>query len=321
MLEQLVVTTVDWQSDWRAWLGKRGTASASTIGSYQCDLNVFAKWFEAENGQVLTPESITGVDLREFRRWSLEEQQVKPKTWNRRKVSLALVCQWAQAQGYLTYDPSDGLQGAEEQEPAPKWITDVEYNRLMRAVERATQTAQSDFQRGLALETQALVRLMADAGLRVAEACALNWGDVTIGERKGRVVVRLGKGAKRREVPLNAEVCRALKLWKTDSVGPNRSGVTGAPDLRDLPVFPGESAGRLASRTVGRRMNELGDEAKVEGGLWAHRLRHRFGKHLVDQGAPLTTVAKLMGHSRLEVTRLYVTPGWEDLERAVGIRD
>ncbi len=302
----MMVTTVDWQSEWRAWLAERGTASESSIGSYQCDVNVFARWFEGENGQALTPETITSVDLREFRRWSLEEQQVKPKTWNRRLSTLRLVCQWAQARGFLSYNPAEGVQGAEEQEPAPKWISDMEYNRLMRVVERATQTAQSEFQRQMALETQALVRLMADAGLRVAECLALNWADVTLGERKGRVVVRLGKGAKRREVPLNAEVCRALSLWKSEQSGAE--------------VFPGESGGRLATRTVERRMRELGEAAKVEGGLWAHRLRHRFGKHMVDQGVPLTVVAKIMGHTRIEVTRIYVTPGWNDLERAVGIQ-
>ena len=105
-------------------------------------------WFEGENGQALTPETITGVDLREFRRWSMEEQQVKPKTWNRRMATLSLVCQWARARGYLSYNPAEGLQGAEEEELAPRWLTDVEYNRLMRVVERATQTAKSEFQRG-----------------------------------------------------------------------------------------------------------------------------------------------------------------------------
>ena len=107
---------------------------------------------------------------------------------------------------------------------------------------------------------------MADAGLRDAETLGLSWGDVTLGERKGRVVVRLGKGAKRREVPLNAEVCRAVELWKQFSLlAQTVGGITGEPDIRDLAVFPGKGkGGRLATRSTERRMNELGELAKVE---------------------------------------------------------
>ena len=48
-----------------------------------------------------------------------------------------------------------------------------------------------------------------------------------------------------------------------------------------------------------------------------HDLRHSFAKRTLDEGAPLTVVSKLLGHSRLETTARYVTPGWGDLEEAV----
>jgi integrase/recombinase XerC len=48
-----------------------------------------------------------------------------------------------------------------------------------------------------------------------------------------------------------------------------------------------------------------------------HTLRHSFGKHLVDSGSDLVTVAALLGHSRLETVAIYTTPSQRDLERAV----
>jgi site-specific recombinase XerD len=54
------------------------------------------------------------------------------------------------------------------------------------------------------------------------------------------------------------------------------------------------------------------------GGRQPHDLRHRFGKHLVEEGVDLVTVSTLLGHSRLETTALYTQPGARDLEAAVG---
>ena len=48
-----------------------------------------------------------------------------------------------------------------------------------------------------------------------------------------------------------------------------------------------------------------------------HTLRHSFAKNLVDAGIPLDRVAALMGHAKLETTRLYTLPGERDLELAV----
>ena len=48
-----------------------------------------------------------------------------------------------------------------------------------------------------------------------------------------------------------------------------------------------------------------------------HTLRHSFGKHALDAGVDLVTVATLLGHQRLETTAIYTTPSGRDLEKAV----
>jgi site-specific recombinase XerD len=66
---------------------------------------------------------------------------------------------------------------------------------------------------------------------------------------------------------------------------------------------------------IHRRLAELGKRAGVE--LHAHLLRHTFAKRLVDSGVGLEKVGALLGHSDLNTTRVYVTPGERDLEKAV----
>src|SRR5215207_9021035 len=48
-----------------------------------------------------------------------------------------------------------------------------------------------------------------------------------------------------------------------------------------------------------------------------HTLRHSFGKHALDAGAELVSVAALLGHQRLEATAIYTTPSQRDLEKVV----
>jgi site-specific recombinase XerD len=49
-----------------------------------------------------------------------------------------------------------------------------------------------------------------------------------------------------------------------------------------------------------------------------HILRHTYAKSLIDSGVGLEKVAALLGHSNLNTTRIYTTPGLQDLEDAVG---
>jgi site-specific recombinase XerD len=67
---------------------------------------------------------------------------------------------------------------------------------------------------------------------------------------------------------------------------------------------------------VQRVVAQLGKVAGIEG-LTPHVLRHTFAKNLVDAGVGLEKVADLLGHRRLETTRIYTRPGERDLERAV----
>ena len=295
------VELMTWQAAFTAWLERDGR-SERTIRSYRQDVRAFSAYFERVNGQGFSPELITSLDLRGFREFSLGEQQVSAATWNRRRVSLKILCQWAQESGLVSYNPFQGVQAVQKQQTAPRWLNRGDYGRLMRTIERMANTASTPAGQRQAVRDQAMVYLMAFAGLREGEVCALDLTDLEISERKGRVVVRRGKGDKEREVPLNNTVRQALSCWL--AVHPDGDA-----------LFCGKRGERLSERAVQRRVKEIGRLAGVE--LTPHVLRHTFAKRTLDRGAPLTVVSKLLGHARLETTARYVQPGWEDFEQAV----
>lgn len=298
-----VVVSIDWLPAFAGHLEATG-CSARTIKSYLEDVRAFAAWFLVENGQPFSPDLLTGVDLRAYRQFALETK-ISPATFNRRRVTLARLAAWAMQTGCLTYNPIEGVDRLAEGEQAPRWLTPKETHRLLRQLELQINGSKTTVGKLQAIRDHAVVALMLYAGLREDEVSRLDVEDLTLSERKGKVIVRRGKGDKRREVPLSAEARRALRLW-LELCG--RS--TG-------PLFVGKHGERLGAKGIQDRVAAVRRAAGLEDHVTPHTLRHTFAKRLLDGGAELTEVGRLLGHARLETTARYVQPGWDDLERAV----
>lgn len=317
-----ILTT--WRADFTAHLATQGR-SAKTVRAYLSDLDGFAAWYERTNATPFTPDLTTGVDLRLYRQHALDAGKMRPATFNRKRASLAVFCDWLLTTGVLSYNPFQGIDPWDEDDLPPRWLDQREFSKFMRQVELLINGAKSSAAQRQAIRDAAMVSLMAYAGLREFEVVALNIGDVQLTERKGRVIVRLGKGQKERQIPLGREARRALGEWlavlQSPPVSRGRAKwageTTNGPDQPEgcLPLFPGDPGARLTTRTVQRRIHEIGRMAGIT--VTPHDLRHTFAKRLLDAGKPITVVSKLLGHSRLETTARYVTPGWADYENAV----
>lgn len=299
-----VVSDQEWSQAFGDHL-RAGGRSERTVSSYLADVRSFASWFQSVNGEDLTPDLITGVDLRAYRQYAIKA--MSPATFNRRRACLRVLVQWAMAVGYLTYDPLQGVKPLASVETPPRWLDEKEYHALTRTIERMVNAPRPNTEaaRLMAMRDAAMAALMLWAGLREHEVAQLDLSDLVIGERKGRVIVRNGKGNKRREIPLNTEALRAIATWCTA-----RGGEPGA-------LFSGKSGGRITEKGIQDRVRVIRSAAGLDEDVTPHALRHTFAKRMVDAGVQIGTVQKLLGHSRLETTLAYTKPGWKDLEKAV----
>jgi site-specific recombinase XerD len=106
----------------------------------------------------------------------------------------------------------------------------------------------------------------------------------------------------------------ALSEWKTERA--RWPGATAAA------LFLNRRGGRLSARAVDQLLDDLAADADLTGdddrpAASAHTVRHTFATNLLRNGADIVTVAELMGHRRLDTTRLYTLPTERDLEEAV----
>lgn len=147
------------------------------------------------------------------------------------------------------------------------------------------------------LRTRALIVLLWRAGLRISEALALAESDLDAD--RGAVLVRHGKGGKRREVGMDAWGWQHLHPWLQIRV--------------DLPVgalvcvIDGKTCGRAWTPSQARAtLRHLAVAAGVRRRFAPHQLRHAHAVEMAREGVPLNIIQRQLGHSNLGITSVYL---------------
>ena len=275
--------------------------SPATARGYRHDLDRFRSWI-APAGSVPFGR-ITAVDLVNYRQQLVRTERLEATTVNRKIQALKKLFRWARETGRAKLDVSADLRFLPlGKRLRPPGLTEPEVQSLLRA---AGQT-----RHGLAKRNYALVALLVESGLRVGEVCQLRLGDLNLRDRSGRVRVLEGKGRKQREVPLNSNARRALRLYLAARENPQ-------PEDH---VFLSERGGKpLALRTVQATLAELGQRARIRRlPVTPHLMRHTFAlRYLKHNPGKLVELATLLGHESLDTTALYTRPTAEQLAATV----
>jgi integrase/recombinase XerD len=149
---------------------------------------------------------------------------------------------------------------------------------------------------------KALILVMVDTGLRRAEVCALNWGDIDIAS--GIVRVKRGKGGKARTVVMGATTRRALLAYRRTVSHDDKS-----------PLFQTKHKGtRFTHSGLRSALLRVGKRAGVH--LSPHALRRTFVILSLKAGMGVKFVQGLMGHSTPDMTLYYAQPVEDDLVEA-----
>ena len=273
----------------------REEKSMHTIRAYVRDVEEFMQWFEETVGE-FSPGQITVVDVQEFKSYLYNVKRNKPVSVNRKLSALESFCEFLVSTGHLKDNPAAKVKKIKQQKTAEvAALSNSELYRLKRMF--YLEGNKRDI---------TIFELMINTGLREAEVCNLKLDDVIMSERKGVVIVRSGKGEKYREVPLNANVRRALQAYL--DVRPNRGNY----------LFVSNKSDRLSESQLYRIIRKHADMAGVK--AHPHMLRHTFATKLLREGKiDLPTLQNLLGHANINTTAIYTRATMQDLEKAVEI--
>lgn len=233
------------------------------------------------------------IDLANLRSWLAAQRTAGASrtTLARRAAAARAFTAWAHRAGHLASDPGPRLAAPRPHRTLPSVLREDQAKDVMGAV--SSGASQGD---PVALRDQAVVELLYATGIRVAELCGLDLGDVDYSLRVIRV---LGKGGRERSTPFGVPAERALRRW----VDEGRNALV-APDSPPA-LFLGARGGRLNQRAVRTLVHEVVAVVPDAPDIGPHGLRHSAATHLLEGGADLRTVQELLGHATLATTQLY----------------
>lgn len=282
-------------------VAERG-AARNTQEAYRRDLDDLSG-FLAGRGETLAAASEEG--LRAYLS-HLDAAGMAPRTQARRLSAIRQFHRFLYAEGLRPDDPTSRLDSPRLGRPLPK-IVDVDECESLLAAARLRPAPEGP-------RLVAIVELLYAGGLRVSELVDLPVNAVARGTTT--VVVR-GKGDRERVVPLAASAVAAVGAYMAVRADFLPKGVLRAAAERWL--FPSRGAdARLTRRRVGQMMKELALAAGLDPArLSPHVLRHAFATHLVDGGADLRSVQRMLGHADIATTQIYTHVADERLTRLV----
>ncbi|MBN8506771.1 MAG: tyrosine-type recombinase/integrase [Burkholderiales bacterium] len=117
----------------------------------------------------------------------------------------------------------------------------------------------------------------------------------------------LGKGGKKRSVPLGAQALQALRDWMARRAELARPG--------EPALFVGARGGRLGDRQVRALLAERAREAGLSTHVHPHMLRHSYASHLLQSSGDLRGVQELLGHANISTTQVYTRLDWQHLAK------
>lgn len=266
--------------------------SALTVEAYQRDMLQFADYMKNE----FDTDDLTQVKTTMVKSYivSLKEKGLANRSINRKTSTLRTFYKYCLREGLMEKSPMTGVKALKQPKALVKFVTETDINKVSFGDD-------DDFP---SCRDHLLFELLYQTGMRQAELRGLKDGDV---DKMGMLLKVHGKRNKDRFVPLSSQMIKLITQYQA---------------LRDA-AFP-TKADRLLLNDKGEEMSPTYVYNKVHRMLEGatslkqkspHVLRHTFATHLLDEGASLVAIQKLLGHQDLATTQIYAHNTIEQLKK------
>ena len=269
--------------------------SELTVVSYERSLRDFEAYFKNRDDQ-LSWESVDSDIIRDWME-SLMDKGDMATTVNHCLSAVRSFFRFALAHGLVQKDPSHVVKGPKKQKPLPHFIRENEMDRLID-IDEMWGTTYED------VRARTLIIILYSTGIRLAELVGLNTDDVDFVSRQLKVT---GKRDKQRIIPFGEELEKTLR----DYIALRNQTVGGPTEA----LLTSEKGDRITRWQVERVVKKCLSQVTTQKKRSPHVLRHSFATAMLNNGAGLESVRKLLGHESVATTEIYTHTTFEQLKK------
>lgn len=253
-----------------------------TLQTYESSLKKLTDYLNRDgtDGEVITSNRLRGFVAEQL------EKGLSRSSIAIHMRSVRVFFNFLAREGIVERNPMRNVDTPKVPQSYPKVLSEEQIKRLLKACNRSTWVGTRNY-------TMLLTFL--DTGIRLSELIGLNLEDVNL--QNWTIRVRNGKGSKERYVFIGRSLFRALRKW-IDARG------VSCPDSV---FFITRNGHRHDLRNVERIIERLAQRAKLDGTrVTPHILRHTFATHYIKNGGDPFSLQRILGHSDIKTTMIYV---------------
>ena len=270
-------------------------SSPQTVQTYEESLREFESYISLRDSRL----SLQAVDADLIRDWmeSLMDKGNTASTINKKLSALRSFYRFSLKRKLVEKDPAHGIVGPKKSKPLPQFLRESEMDHLLDRLEWDINYKD--------VRARTILLLFYEAGLRRSELTGLNDVDIDFGSRQLKVT---GKRNKQRIIPFGQELADALNQYleaRREQFGLRENSALFLSDKGE------RMTGSQVYLIVHRYLTLVTSLKKRS----PHVLRHTFATAMLNNGAGLESIKKLLGHESVDTTEIYAHTTFEQLKR------
>ena len=269
--------------------------SKNTKTAYTKDISLAFDWFKNKNINHFKANEKNFRDLFFF----LQSKNYKPSSLNRKLSSLKLFYDVLKAEGYIKVNPLSNLESFKKIKNLPKSLSEEHLTLLLSEAKNNLKNVEQNnpAKKIKFLRILTILEILYSTGMRVSELVSLPLSDFI---RIKDLLQIKGKGGVYRYVAFNKESKKMIEMWLSQ-----RSSIEKF--IKNKYVFPSNNGvGHITRQTVYMDLFELSKSMNMNSEqISPHKIRHSFATHMLNRGADLRSLQKLLGHADISTTEVY----------------
>ncbi len=269
--------------------------SRNTKIAYTKDINLLFEWYQNKKINFLCANEKNFLEFFSY----LQRKNYQPSTLNRKLSSLRQFYDVIKSEGYIKINPLNNLESFKKIKNLPKSLSEEHLILLLTKAKKNLKNVEKNncIQKTKFLRILTILEILYSTGMRVSELISLPLSDFI---KINDLLQIKGKGGVYRHVAFNNESKKMIEMWLL-----HRSSIEKF--INNKYIFPSNNGiGHITRQSIYKELSELSQSTNMNIlRVTPHKIRHSFATHMLNRGADLRSLQKLLGHADISTTEIY----------------